>query len=851
MNLKITNKFSWRNLKTVVLVLTLCGTMTPCSGQKEFRKDEFLRNCGFSVEGNKLSDQEEYDIIYSGVYRGEKTQRLYELFNQTRDYETNLEICRKLSLGLSMRNFTGSRGTDSLLIDNFFARAIERTEDKGVLVRLMLGYANDKTYSEQGAIGEECLKPECFVNDSLKNIALEYAIEGNWEKEEPDLKRLCELWKDKMATTTRAFGKDSRQAYDSLLGYAQITQYANEADTVAVDSLIRYHLEECVTYKEDGISDIYVDPLYMRYITCLKTHNISYAVDILKILAESTFQQKEDQYSYEWKAEAKLVVIYETARLFYAIKDPECSKWIKEAMDQSLAYLSPTGGFTQLKDYIKPDFNFLQSVVNLMPLAYNSSSVKEAYNTALFIKGTSSLITSTLIKTIKESGVPELVEYVDSLRLNYNPHPFRSLPIEAFNNPEVQASLEREQNFSDLLNETVSKIPSDELWKNCNVTCDDVYQSLKAGETAVEIVRPLTFVNEEECYHALILNHGDPEPKKVRLCPCDKVNEYIHQRNPYYGKSHELYDLLVAPMVPFIKGKEVYYSPAGLLSIVNISALSNGKGRIVADRWNIHNCSSTKSLCDRDSKPLESIVLFGAMSYEKNDVTPHFSEQGEVLRDVEREGFGYLKATLGEVLVINSLAEAKGIWSSYYTGEAGTEKAFRALTGKDVSIIHLATHGFYYNSERAKQGDFALKGDSGMALNRCGIVFSDCMEAWKNGIDPYDDDNGIMLGSEIASMDLTGTDLVVLSACNTGIGDITNEGISGLQQAFKKAGVKSLLMSLKPIDDEATEVFMTEFYRHLFNGRSKKESFDRAVKRLKSIPKYSKPGYWASYILLD
>lgn len=148
MNLKITNKFRWRNLKAVVLVLTLCGTMTPCSGQQEFRKDEFLRNCGFSVEGNKLSDQEEYNIIYSGVYRGEKTQKLYEMFNRTRDYETNLEICRDLSLGLSMRNFTGYRGTDSLLIDNFFARAIERTEDKGILVKLMLGYANDKSYSE-------------------------------------------------------------------------------------------------------------------------------------------------------------------------------------------------------------------------------------------------------------------------------------------------------------------------------------------------------------------------------------------------------------------------------------------------------------------------------------------------------------------------------------------------------------------------------------------------------------------------------------------------------------------------------------------------------------------------------
>ncbi len=190
--------FSWQNLKKIaVLVLMLCGTMTPCNGQKEFRKEEFLRGCGFSVEGNKLSDQEEHDIIYSGVYRGEKTQKLYERFNRTRDYETNLEICRELSLGLSMRHFTGSRGTDSLLIDNFFARAIERTEEKGVLVRLMLGYANDKTYSEQGVIGEECLKPECFVNDSLKNIALEYAIDGSWVKKEPDLKRLCELWKEK------------------------------------------------------------------------------------------------------------------------------------------------------------------------------------------------------------------------------------------------------------------------------------------------------------------------------------------------------------------------------------------------------------------------------------------------------------------------------------------------------------------------------------------------------------------------------------------------------------------------------------------------------------------------------
>ncbi len=135
-------------------------------------------------------------------------------------------------------------------------------------------------------------------------------------------------------------------------------------------------------------------------------------------------------------------------------------------------------------------------------------------------------------------------------------------------------------------------------------------------------------------------------------------------------------------------------------------------------------------------------------------------------------------------------------------------------------------------------------------MTRCGIILTEGQDAWQKGINQYDNENGILLGSEISNLDFLNTDLVVLSACNTGLGEISNEGISGLQQAFKRAGVKALLLSLKPINDEATKLFMIEFYKNLFYGIPIQQSFNVAVELLKKHPTYSNPDYWSSYILL-
>jgi CHAT domain-containing protein len=116
---------------------------------------------------------------------------------------------------------------------------------------------------------------------------------------------------------------------------------------------------------------------------------------------------------------------------------------------------------------------------------------------------------------------------------------------------------------------------------------------------------------------------------------------------------------------------------------------------------------------------------------------------------------------------------------------------------------------------------------------------------------PNDLDDGILKSSEIAKLDLNNVDLAVLSACETGLGAVTREGVFGLQRGFKKAGVNSILMSLWKVDDDATCALMTQFYANWLSGKSKYESLELAKDYIRSQAAWSSPFYWAAFILLD
>ena len=200
-----------------------------------------------------------------------------------------------------------------------------------------------------------------------------------------------------------------------------------------------------------------------------------------------------------------------------------------------------------------------------------------------------------------------------------------------------------------------------------------------------------------------------------------------------------------------------------------------------------------------------------------------------------------------------------------FQGEEGTEESFKSLSGNDVNIIHLATHGLYVSQSDAQQrkaeqnfvfissSDDANVVKSDMSLTRSALVMSGGNKLLRrDGISMGEEDE-ILTALEISNLDFNKLDLVVLSACQTALGDVDSEGVYGLQRGFKKAGANTILMSLDKVDDEATKILMVEFYRNLMSGKTKRQSLQEAQHYLRKVKngKYDKPEYWASFIMLD
>ena len=111
--------------------------------------------------------------------------------------------------------------------------------------------------------------------------------------------------------------------------------------------------------------------------------------------------------------------------------------------------------------------------------------------------------------------------------------------------------------------------------------------------------------------------------------------------------------------------------------------------------------------------------------------------------------------------------------------------------------------------------------------------------------------DGLLNGAEIAQLDMSHCSMVVLAACNTASGTVSQDGIVGLQTAFKKAGVQTILMTLWSVNDTATSEFMMRFYTHLIAGKTKHEALDLARYYLMHSPDFNDPFYWAPFIMLD
>lgn len=391
-----------------------------------------------------------------------------------------------------------------------------------------------------------------------------------------------------------------------------------------------------------------------------------------------------------------------------------------------------------------------------------------------------------------------------------------------------------------------------------NTHWTDIFKGLNNDEACIEFVKYTanTYIcsgcTHRTHYVALILIPNNSTPILVDLFDEDELMDvYNLQPKSYDTESGQiLYSKIWGKLQQYIDGKSrVYFSPMGLLNLINIELLTDSTGTTATERYNLYRVSSTRNvLTPAKKKALNTVASFGGVDYNEA------KEYACVMDSINTRGsWAFLQNTLPEVMQIKSLLTNRGVDVTTFTGTYATEDAFKRLDGTSFSVIHIASHGYYIPLPKRLTIPYFSNSDNTKEipdeLFYSGLILSGGQRAWVDSTFKPDNDDGILSAYEISKLDLHNVDLVVLSACETGLGDNLFDGIYGLQRAFKKAGVKSILMSLWQIDDKSTSEYMGLFYEKLADGLSIHDAYVSTTLAMKE--KYKDANYWASFVLLD
>ena len=207
-----------------------------------------------------------------------------------------------------------------------------------------------------------------------------------------------------------------------------------------------------------------------------------------------------------------------------------------------------------------------------------------------------------------------------------------------------------------------------------------------------------------------------------------------------------------------------------------------------------------------------------------------------------------LPGTKVEINGINTILKTAGYQVNRYEQLAATEARVKAIAGS--SLVHIATHGYFLQDVESGAVGVNQESARNNPLLRSGILLAGASKTLSGEVTPdlNSNDNGVLTAYEAMNLNLDGTELIVLSACETGLGDVrAGEGVYGLQRAFQVAGAKALLMSLWKVDDAATQALMTTFYTNLAKTGNKSQAFKQA--QLQLMSKYNEPYYWGAFVM--
>ena len=534
--------------------------------------------------------------------------------------------------------------------------------------------------------------------------------------------------------------------------------------------------------------------------------------------------------------------------------------------------------------------------------------ISDGYDLTLFSKGILLNSERDFSDLIMESNDKDAIETFDKLRTT------RSTLNKLYEKPIAKRFLNTDslENVAIHLEKKLigkSKIYGD-FTHNMTICWKDIQKKLNPNDIAVEFVC-FPIQNDSIIYAAYVVDSKMKNPKMITLFEARQLEKIS---GASYYTTPVLSQLVWSKLDNYISNADnIYFAPAGELHNIAIESLPDYKANsIISDRHNFYRLSSTRQLAvNMDKNPLEKAVLYGGLRYNTSvEILEKDAKKYSIFsaRDFSaivqtdslslRGGASELPATKIEVEDIDRKFKSVNVKPLLYTDTTGTEASFKDLSGKKINIMHIATHGFYWTEKEARRMNnlnFLQLNDNksaryveDKALTRTGMLFSGANNALSGKPIPENIQDGILTAREISFLNLRGLDMVAMSACQTGLGEITGDGVFGLQRGFKKAGANSLLMSLWKVDDKATQMLMTKFYEYFLSGKSKLKSLTLAQKYLREYEEYDtisddsnltasqlrkkqklndgqgvssaetirikpfdKPQYWAAFILLD
>ncbi len=544
-------------------------------------------------------------------------------------------------------------------------------------------------------------------------------------------------------------------------------------------------------------------------------------------------------------------------------------------------------GDNQKEAYWNNKFDFFENLNLFAYLSYTDipESVGLSYNSALLSK-------STLLeaKVSKENYFREIDELRSelSLRRKYLAKLESQLDVNLL---ELEMLRKEADSIDKQL--TFSWPEYAKQKKNLNISWQQVQENLLPGEAAIEFVRLHKFDDSVYFYNALILRNDYKYPILIPICNENQI-KIIEPKSGFI----QLYNLIWKPLENSLKDiKTIFYSPVGLLNNVPFHALilpndikvksmpdtSSLRGAFInsnkitfendvsflMDRYNLYQLISTRYLAvdlkNKLDKSIEkNITLFGGVNYNFLPNNEFFTDTFNLnfsirLNDkFNNSTFTYLESTKTEVQHILTKVKHKNWFSQIYLYNDATEENLFNLENKNApSILHIATHGYSFPIQYSLKKSL-LNLPLVFQLNpnpmvRSGLILSGGNWSWL-GSDTLEKlgakENGILTALEVSQLNLKKTQLVVLSACETGLGqNIGSEGTFGLKRGFKLAGVDKMIVSLWAVPDLETKELMSFFYDDLTLTLNPIKSFEKAQKLMrKNYP--NDPSKWAGFVLI-